>query len=141
MALGDGSHKALVVCLGQIRMVDRLLKNALGKTLRFIDMDSNGTAVAASGMGLRQRPAAELAVILEAIGIQLGHAGRKGSQKKPTDGRGSIPPGAGDWQTDAPSALAFIPEWQTPQALDRAGMDRIVGAFARSMICVPKKKA
>ncbi len=64
------------------------------------------------------------------IGIQLGHAGRKGSQKKPTDGRGSIPAGAGDWQTDAPSALAFIPEWQTPRALDRAGMDRIVAAFA-----------
>ena len=63
------------------------------------------------------------------IGIQLAHAGRKGSQKKPTDGRGSIPPGAGGWQTDAPSALAFIPEWQTPRALDRTGMDRVIAAF------------
>ena len=57
-------------------MVDRLLQNALGKTLRVIDMGGNGTAVAASGMGLGQRPAAEIAVILEAIAIQLGHIHR-----------------------------------------------------------------
>lgn len=63
------------------------------------------------------------------IGIQLAHAGRKGAQKKPTDGRGDIAPGEGGWQTVAPSAVAFIPEWQTPQALDRAGMDDIVAAF------------
>lgn len=63
------------------------------------------------------------------IGIQLAHAGRKGSQKKPTDGRGSIPAGAGDWQTVAPSALPFIPEWQTPVALDRAGMLGVTASF------------
>jgi 2,4-dienoyl-CoA reductase-like NADH-dependent reductase (Old Yellow Enzyme family) len=64
------------------------------------------------------------------IGIQLGHAGRKGSQKKPSDGRGNVPPGEGGWQTLAPSAVPFIPEWQTPQALDREGMRAIVEAFA-----------
>lgn len=63
------------------------------------------------------------------IGIQLGHAGRKGSQKKPTDGRGNVPGAEGGWQTVAPSALPFIPEWQTPAALDRAGMDRVTAAF------------
>jgi len=63
------------------------------------------------------------------IGIQLAHAGRKGSQKKPTDGRGSIPAGAGGWQTVAPSALPFIPEWQTPVALDRAGMLGVTASF------------
>ena len=63
------------------------------------------------------------------IGIQLSHAGRKGSQKRPTDGRGDIPVGEGGWHTDAPSAIPFIPEWQTPRALDRAGMDRVVASF------------
>jgi 2,4-dienoyl-CoA reductase-like NADH-dependent reductase (Old Yellow Enzyme family) len=63
------------------------------------------------------------------IGIQLAHAGRKGSQKKPTEGRGNVPASEGGWQTVAPSAIAFIPEWQTPQALDRAGMDGIIAAF------------
>ncbi len=63
------------------------------------------------------------------IGIQLAHAGRKGSQKKPTEGRGNVPVAEGGWQTVAPSAIAFISEWQTPQALDRAGMDSITTAF------------
>ena len=63
------------------------------------------------------------------IGIQLAHAGRKGSQKKPSDGRGNVPEGEGGWRTVAPSAIPFIPEWQTPEALDRAGMRAIVEAF------------
>lgn len=66
------------------------------------------------------------------IGIQLNHAGRKGSQRKPGDGRGNVPASEGGWQTVAPSALAFIPEWQTPEALDRAGMDAIVAAFVQA---------
>ena len=63
------------------------------------------------------------------IGIQLSHAGRKGSQIKPSDGRGNVAPAEGGWQTVAPSALAFIPEWQTPEALDRTGMDAVKSAF------------
>lgn len=66
------------------------------------------------------------------IGIQLGHAGRKGSQRKPGDGRGNVPEAEGGWQTVGPSALPFIPEWQTPTALDRAGMEAIVDAFVRA---------
>jgi hypothetical protein len=49
--------------------------------------------------------------------------GRKASQKKPTEGRGNIPESEGGWQTVGPSAVAFIPEWQVPVALDRAGME------------------
>lgn len=63
------------------------------------------------------------------IGIQLGHAGRKGSQKKPSDGRGNAAAAEGGWQTAGPSAIPFIPEWQTPRALDRAGMDAVIAAF------------
>ena len=64
------------------------------------------------------------------VGIQLNHAGRKGSQRKPSDGRGNIPEGEGGWQTVGPSRVPFIPEWQTPEALDRAGMQSIIDAFA-----------
>ncbi|MEO8755616.1 MAG: oxidoreductase, partial [Casimicrobiaceae bacterium] len=65
------------------------------------------------------------------VGIQLNHAGRKASQRKPGDGRGNIPDGEGGWQTVGASALPFIPEWQTPSALDRAGMEAIIEAFVR----------
>ena len=67
------------------------------------------------------------------IGIQLNHAGRKGSQRKPGDGRGNVPPAEGGWQTVGPSAIPFIAEWQTPQALDRAGMEAIIDAFVRTI--------
>ena len=66
------------------------------------------------------------------IGIQLGHAGRKGSQKKPSDGRGNAALAEGGWQTEGPSAIPFIPEWQTPQALDRAGMEAVIAAFVEA---------
>ncbi|MBK8740644.1 MAG: NADH:flavin oxidoreductase/NADH oxidase [Betaproteobacteria bacterium] len=66
------------------------------------------------------------------IGIQLGHAGRKGSQKKPSDGRGNIPEGEGGWQTVGPSAVAFIPEGRVPGALDRAGMESVLESFVRA---------
>ena len=66
------------------------------------------------------------------IGIQLNHAGRKGSQLKPADGRGSIPVGQGGWQTVGPSPVPFIAQWQTPQALDRAGMEAVVESFVRA---------
>ncbi len=66
------------------------------------------------------------------IGIQLGHAGRKGSQRKPGDGRGNVLDAEGGWQTVGPSAVPFIPEWQTPTALDRAGMEAIVESFVRA---------
>lgn len=66
------------------------------------------------------------------IGVQLSHAGRKGSRKKPSDGRGDVSQAEGGWQTVAPSARAFAPEWQTPQALDRAGIRSVIEAFAHA---------
>jgi 2,4-dienoyl-CoA reductase-like NADH-dependent reductase (Old Yellow Enzyme family) len=63
--------------------------------------------------------------------IQLAHAGRKASCAKPWDGGAQIAPGdANGWQTLAPSALAFEEGENPPTALDRAGMERIIAAFA-----------
>lgn len=64
------------------------------------------------------------------IGIQLNHAGRKGSQRKPADGHGNLEPQEAGWRVVGPSPVAFGPSFQTPQALDRPGMQSIVEAFA-----------
>ncbi|TPG05392.1 NADH:flavin oxidoreductase/NADH oxidase [Rhodanobacter glycinis] len=62
-------------------------------------------------------------------GVQLAHAGRKASTLRPWDGHGPVPAGQGDWQTVAPSALPFDEGWQTPQALDEAGIAAVIADF------------
>lgn len=63
-------------------------------------------------------------------GIQLAHAGRKASTWSPLTGkRGTVPASDGGWQTVAPSAIAFE-GLDEPVALDAAGIDAVVGAFA-----------
>ncbi|PZU47818.1 MAG: oxidoreductase [Microbacterium sp.] len=63
-------------------------------------------------------------------GVQLAHAGRKASTWSPFAGhRGSVAAADGGWQTVAPSAIAFE-GFAEPTALDAAGIDRIVDAFA-----------
>lgn len=66
------------------------------------------------------------------IGIQLGHAGRKASSRRPWEGGGGLPRQEGGWQTVAPSGVAFDDGRDPPQELDRAGLDRIRAAFARA---------
>jgi len=78
-----------------------------------------------------------LAPIVQAIhdrgaraGIQLAHAGRKASTWWPwAPERGSVPAAEGGWTTAAPSAIAFD-GFDAPVALDLAGIDRVVEAFA-----------
>lgn len=64
-----------------------------------------------------------------ALGVQLAHAGRKTSSRAPWEGGRQIPVAQGGWRGAAPSALAYKPEEEPPEALDRAGMDRVIGAF------------
>ena len=67
------------------------------------------------------------------LGIQLAHAGRKASSARPWDGDGVIAPGQPNgWQTLAPSALPFAADGPLPHALDEAGIDAVVAAFAGS---------
>ncbi len=64
-------------------------------------------------------------------GIQLAHAGRKASTKRPWDGGGRADPAERGWSPIvAPSEVPFDDGWQVPQALDGEGMDRVVEAFA-----------
>jgi 2,4-dienoyl-CoA reductase-like NADH-dependent reductase (Old Yellow Enzyme family) len=64
-----------------------------------------------------------------AIGIQIAHAGRKASVRRPWEGGGPLDPAEGGWTTSGPSALAFAPDWPVPEALDSAGLERVKAAF------------
>ena len=64
-------------------------------------------------------------------GIQLAHAGRKASTYRPWDERnGQVAVADGGWVPVAPSAKPFNPTDVTPTALDFAGIEGIVAAFA-----------
>ncbi len=65
------------------------------------------------------------------IAVQLAHAGRKASTEVPWRGGRQFPPtDPNGWQTEAPSAIAFNPNYVPPTALDRDGMKRVRDAFA-----------
>jgi 2,4-dienoyl-CoA reductase-like NADH-dependent reductase (Old Yellow Enzyme family) len=64
------------------------------------------------------------------FGIQLSHAGRKASAQRPWEGGGPLGPDEDPWQTVAPSALPFAEGWHVPEALDEAGIERLIADFA-----------
>jgi 2,4-dienoyl-CoA reductase-like NADH-dependent reductase (Old Yellow Enzyme family) len=67
-------------------------------------------------------------------GIQLAHAGRKGSMSVPFKGEKLLSPAEGGWQPVAPSALAFSPLYAVPAALDQAGIDAVIEAFRQAAL-------
>ena len=67
------------------------------------------------------------------IGLQLGHAGPKGSTNAPWDGAGADQPLAdGNWPLMSASALPYLPGGAVPRAMTRADMDRVRDDFVRS---------
>jgi 2,4-dienoyl-CoA reductase-like NADH-dependent reductase (Old Yellow Enzyme family) len=62
--------------------------------------------------------------------IQLAHAGRKASTRRPWDGPGLVPLDIGGWQPVAPSALPFQPGDPAPAELSRAEIAGLAEAFA-----------
>jgi 2,4-dienoyl-CoA reductase-like NADH-dependent reductase (Old Yellow Enzyme family) len=63
------------------------------------------------------------------VGVQLAHAGRKGSTARPWEGGGRVPPENGGFGIVAPSPIPFKDNDQVPRELDEAGIARIVHAF------------
>lgn len=63
-------------------------------------------------------------------GVQLAHAGRKASTDAPWRGGGAVEPAQGGWTPVAPSALAFDAGSPVPDALDEAGIKKVVADFA-----------
>lgn len=62
------------------------------------------------------------------FGVQLAHAGRKGSCTLPWDG-GNPLRDARAWTTIGPSATPFAKGWPAPRAMNRADMDTVREAF------------
>ncbi len=70
-----------------------------------------------------------------AAGIQLAHAGRKASTRRPWEGSGQVPPGEGGWEDVwAPSAVPFADGYPRPRALDQAGIERVIEAFRQAAL-------
>jgi 2,4-dienoyl-CoA reductase-like NADH-dependent reductase (Old Yellow Enzyme family) len=64
-------------------------------------------------------------------GMQLAHAGRKASTRRPWEGDGAIPENQGGWKNvTAPSAIPFAENYSMPQALTHDGIREIIAAFA-----------
>ncbi|MEO5718201.1 MAG: NADH:flavin oxidoreductase/NADH oxidase [Chthoniobacterales bacterium] len=62
--------------------------------------------------------------------MQLAHAGRKASTSAPWKGGNPVGPAEGGWSPIyGPSPLPFTEDYQTPQELDRSGIERIRTAF------------
>jgi 2,4-dienoyl-CoA reductase-like NADH-dependent reductase (Old Yellow Enzyme family) len=64
------------------------------------------------------------------FGIQLAHAGRKGSAQRPWEGGKALGAGESPWQTVAPSAIAYGENWHLPHELSEPELKKLVDAFA-----------
>jgi 2,4-dienoyl-CoA reductase-like NADH-dependent reductase (Old Yellow Enzyme family) len=63
------------------------------------------------------------------FGIQINHAGIKGSVKTPWQGRDALGPDENPWVTQAPTAIPRRPGEQMPEVLDEDGIAQVRQAF------------
>ena len=61
-------------------------------------------------------------------GVQLGHAGRKGSTTPPWDGEVAIPANEGGWQTIGPSPISFD-DLPSPTEMTHDDIERVIADF------------
>jgi 2,4-dienoyl-CoA reductase-like NADH-dependent reductase (Old Yellow Enzyme family) len=67
-----------------------------------------------------------------AFGIQLAHAGRKGSSRRPWDGHGAVPHDEGGWQPVGPSPVPFADDYSMPREMSPDDITAVVDAFRRA---------
>ncbi len=63
------------------------------------------------------------------VAAQLAHAGRKAGVGLGWEAQRSLTKAEGGWQSAAPSAISFGEGYDVPQALDEAGIRKVVDAF------------
>jgi 2,4-dienoyl-CoA reductase-like NADH-dependent reductase (Old Yellow Enzyme family) len=69
-----------------------------------------------------------------AAGMQLAHAGRKGSTSRPWDGGRGVAPKDGGWIPVAPSAVPFSDTYPLPRALDASEIPGVADSFRDAAI-------
>ncbi len=68
-------------------------------------------------------------------GIQLGHAGRKASERRPWHGETPVDEqdmaerGEAPWPADAPSPLPYAEGWPSPTEMSQEDIQRVISAF------------
>ncbi|MGD1923564.1 MAG: NADH:flavin oxidoreductase/NADH oxidase [Paracoccaceae bacterium] len=68
-------------------------------------------------------------------GVQLGHAGRKASERRPWHGETPVDDedlrerGEAPWPAIAPSPVPYAEGWPTPQDMSEADIERVLAAF------------
>jgi NADPH2 dehydrogenase len=63
------------------------------------------------------------------LGIQLAHAGRKGSSRRPWEGGHGLKSAEDPWETIAPSPLPFGADWAPPREMNEGDIARVREAF------------
>jgi 2,4-dienoyl-CoA reductase-like NADH-dependent reductase (Old Yellow Enzyme family) len=63
------------------------------------------------------------------FGIQLAHAGRKASARRPWEGGAPLEASEDAWQTIAPSAIPFADKWPTPHSLSVDEIELLIEAW------------
>ena len=63
------------------------------------------------------------------IGVQLGHAGRKGSCTIPWEGDRPLTDAEGAWETLSPSALPYVEGSRVPKAMTLKDLERVKAQF------------
>ena len=65
-------------------------------------------------------------------GIQLAHAGRKGSTYSPWKGTGEVRKEDGGWQTISPSPINFTDNFPSPKEMDKGDIKKVVDDFCQA---------
>ena len=64
--------------------------------------------------------------------MQLAHAGRKASCRRPWDGAGPLAKDEDPWETVSASAIPFHPNWHRPRALEDGEVEGVIEKFAEA---------
>jgi 2,4-dienoyl-CoA reductase-like NADH-dependent reductase (Old Yellow Enzyme family) len=68
------------------------------------------------------------------ICIQLAHAGRKASARRPWEGGQALKADEDPWETVAPSALPFGTDWHVPREMTVTDMERVRDGFVAAAV-------
>lgn len=66
------------------------------------------------------------------VGVQLAHAGRKGSCRRPWEGDGPLAEAEGGWTTLGASAIPWAPGWPAPKEMTSQDFALVTEAFVQA---------